>query len=480
MTAIAPKSMSAHKTFNSARRTFSILAYAVTACSGKGDVSGPATSSDVATVTLAPTPATIPPGGFVQLAATLKDASGSTLGYHTIAWSSSSTAIATVDVIGKVTGVADGTATITATSEGRSGTAVVTVRPIPLGTIVSIFTGFWTTCAVNTTGAGFCWGSGASGGIGDGRRENRLVPTLVSGGLTFVTLVTSTTHSCGVTAGNVGYCWGGTYGVGDNAHELSPTLNPARVSVTGLAYVGTGQQFSCGLTVSGASYCWGDEAVHLGAGGKSGKIPVAVAGGRTFKLLAVGFRHTCGLTESGSGFCWGIGSDGQLGDGSATDALEPVAVAGALSLVSVAAGERTTCGLVLSGAAYCWGLGSSGQIGDGSNTQRSTPTAVSGGLSFRSISVGFTHTCALTPNGEAYCWGDNAAGALGDGSLVSTTLPVAVSGGLRFSSISSGDSVTCGLTTEKVAYCWGQNDRGQLGNGSTANSNFPIRVADQQ
>src|SRR5690606_20222283 len=54
-------------------------------------------------------------------------ANGAVLTGRSTSWSSSSTAVATVSSSGRVTAVAPGTATITARSEGRSGTASVRV-----------------------------------------------------------------------------------------------------------------------------------------------------------------------------------------------------------------------------------------------------------------------------------------------------------------------------------------------------------------
>src|SRR2546426_131888 len=84
-------------------------------------------TAPVAAVAVSPTAASVAVGQTVQLAATLKDAGGNVLTGRTVAWASGSTGVATVSGSGLVTGVAAGTATITATSEGQSGTATVTV-----------------------------------------------------------------------------------------------------------------------------------------------------------------------------------------------------------------------------------------------------------------------------------------------------------------------------------------------------------------
>ncbi len=106
----------------------------------------PPPPTPVATVTVDPVSATVGPTQTVQLSASTKDAVGNTLSGRSVAWSSSSTAAATVDGNGLVTAVAPGAATVTATSEGRSGTAQITVQaPVASVTVTpataSIFTG---------------------------------------------------------------------------------------------------------------------------------------------------------------------------------------------------------------------------------------------------------------------------------------------------------------------------------------------------
>ena len=91
----------------------------------------------VASVTVAPNPASVVVGGTVPLTATTKDASGNVLTGRVITWASSNTALATVNGSGVVTGVAaGGPVTITATSEGQSGTSAVTVSAVSVASVV--------------------------------------------------------------------------------------------------------------------------------------------------------------------------------------------------------------------------------------------------------------------------------------------------------------------------------------------------------
>src|SRR6266498_3244983 len=100
--------------------------------SGSAALTVTAAPVPVASVAVSPATATIPAGQTAQLTATPKDASGNTLTGRTVSWASSNTAFATVSASGLVTGKAAGSATITATSEGKSGTAVVTVTQVPV------------------------------------------------------------------------------------------------------------------------------------------------------------------------------------------------------------------------------------------------------------------------------------------------------------------------------------------------------------
>lgn len=85
----------------------------------------------VATVTITPATPSVVAGATVALSATVKDAQGNVMPGQTVTWTTSSASVATVNASGIVTGVTAGSATITATSSGKSGTAVLTVTAQP-------------------------------------------------------------------------------------------------------------------------------------------------------------------------------------------------------------------------------------------------------------------------------------------------------------------------------------------------------------
>jgi uncharacterized protein YjdB len=83
------------------------------------------TNTPVASVAVTPNGAVLQPAATLQLSALTKDQGGSVLSGRTVTWSTSNAGIASVTTNGLVTAVGAGTATITATSEGVSGTALI-------------------------------------------------------------------------------------------------------------------------------------------------------------------------------------------------------------------------------------------------------------------------------------------------------------------------------------------------------------------
>jgi len=94
-------------------------------------------SGEVASVAITPSTSTLDVGATAQLTAVAYDASGAVVQGKAIAWSSSANTVASITSTGLLTGVSPGNATITATADGRRGTADVTVIPrgTSLGTI---------------------------------------------------------------------------------------------------------------------------------------------------------------------------------------------------------------------------------------------------------------------------------------------------------------------------------------------------------
>ena len=481
----------------------------------------------VNSVEVVPKSATVIVGGLAQLTAVLRDAGGNMLPFRQVAWSSSDPAIASVSAgtggTAVVFGLSSGSATITATSEGKSGTATITMGTV--GPYTQISAGNGHTCALATDASAWCWGARYgqagefpnSGELGTGTQLASLVPAAVAGGLRFTQVsLAEGGFSCALTLGGAAYCWGansGQLGTGDTTGPqrcgpgFSCSTVPAAVAEA-LTYtaISTGYNHTCALTTSGAAYCWGfasfgamglispeNCAAILGNSGGCA-VPAAVVGGLPFTAIDAGWDHTCALTAAGAAYCWGRGDAGALGDGTLFDRSSPVPVAGGHSFVALATGGLHTCGLTSDGTAYCWGDNDFGSLGIGTTSGpqgpcrspidsgrgvgncSTIPVPVAGGLRFTAISAGGYYTCALAVTGAAYCWGSNGTG---DSNLAPNS-PTAISGELTFAGLSASGSHACGVTWAGVAYCWGGNYAGQLGDGTTIDSNVPVKVAGQR
>jgi hypothetical protein len=90
----------------------------------------------VASVTVSPATLSLQVGGTQQLIATLRDASGNVLTGRVVTWASSNALVGTVTGSGLVAALLAGGATITATSEAKSGSAALTVTAPSGGTVL--------------------------------------------------------------------------------------------------------------------------------------------------------------------------------------------------------------------------------------------------------------------------------------------------------------------------------------------------------
>ncbi len=91
----------------------------------------PPSPAPVATVTVIPASATVAVNDTFRLRAETRDADGNLLTDRLVTWTSSNSAVATVSSTGLVRGIAEGTASIVATSEGKEGRSAITVPAPP-------------------------------------------------------------------------------------------------------------------------------------------------------------------------------------------------------------------------------------------------------------------------------------------------------------------------------------------------------------
>jgi len=492
---------------------------------GPGTTTPPPPAASVSSVDLSPATGEVLVGKTTKLNATPKDASGNALSGRSISWTSSNASIASVDGSGTVTGVAAGSATISAASEGKSATATITVKQdTPVVPVASVSVAAapdtveaWDPTAMKATtrdAAGnpldnrvVRWSSSNTSvatidsvsGVLTGIDRGTVTVTATSEGkvgtttrvvvIKYRSISAGTMHVCDIASGGIAYCWGlngaegriGSDQMSSTAMSSVPVRVPGNLKLVQLATYG---RTTCGLTSEGKAYCWG----YNGWGALGGNTnvsqsptPVAVATNQTFRSITAGSDHACAITFDNVGYCWGNNDWRQLGTGTSATASSPVQISGGISFASLSAGAGFTCGVAtLNGVAYCWGANSIGQTGDGKtinygNVFVSAPQQVVGNQAFKSISLGNQYACGVTTAGQGYCWGSNNSKFGAGANNGDSSSPVASAGGLIFQSISAGFTHACGVSSTEGVYCWGSNSSGQL--GATGNSSaIPLRV----
>src|SRR6266566_1759738 len=278
----------------------------VAATSNPGNLSDTATVTvsgctvPVASVSVSPASATVAAGQSVQLTATPKDANGTPLSGRTVTWSSNNTSVAIADVNGNVTAIAPGSATITATSEGQSGTAAITVTNVPVNSVTvtpasaSIQQGQTVQLTATPKDAN---GNALSGRVVTWSSSNTSVASVNTGG--FVT--SSAAGSATITAASEGKS--GTSAITVTSVPVaSVTVSPAPASVPAgqtLQLTATPKDAN-GNPLTGRVVSWSSGNTSVATVNSSGLVSCVVAGSATITATSEGQSGTSAVTVTGA------------------------------------------------------------------------------------------------------------------------------------------------------------------------------------
>jgi len=254
------------------------------------------TNVPVASVTVSPATATVTIGTTTQLTATPKDANGTALSGRAVTWVTSNAAVATVSASGLVTGVAAGSATITATSEGQSGTSAITVTNVPVASVTVSPTAAGVTVGATTQLTATpkdANGTALSGRVVTWATSNAAAATVSASGL--VTGVAA--GSATITATSEGQSGTAALTV-TNVPVASVTVSPATASLT----VGATTQLTAtpkdanGTALSGRVVTWGTSNAAIATVSASGLARGVAAGSATITATSEGKSGTSAVT----------------------------------------------------------------------------------------------------------------------------------------------------------------------------------------
>jgi hypothetical protein len=423
-------------------------------CDQGGGLLNPPEDNTVVTITVAAPAQTVQSGSTLQLSATAWTGAGSALPGKEFSWRSSDDAIATVSSTGMLTTHRNGTVVITATTDGRSGTATlqVTAAPVPPGIGLSPTSVTFSATAgqgnpaaqsvgVTNTGTGTLTGLSTSISYTAGQPAGWLTATL-SGTAAPATLTLQASTSAllpGTYTANV-VVRSSVAGVAERSVAVTFTVNPVLPSLpaaaSNLTASASGTQIALSWTDNSTSETEFRVERKTGAGGSYAQIAVVGA-------------NTTSYTDSGLGngttffyrvrACNAAGCSAYSNEASATTAaaaIAPSVTTGSAS--AVAASSATVSGSVnpngqATTAWFQWGTSTS--LGNATPQQ-----SVGSGTSAQTISANLS---GLAP-GTTYYFrivAQNSAGA-SQGAIQSFTTPqVAPAAPSNLSASTSGNQI---------------------------------------
>src|SRR6266550_1955814 len=375
---------------------------------------GPSTPTAVASVTVSPPTSSISVGQLLQLTATPKDSAGAALTGRTVMWTSSNAGVATVSSSGLVTGSVAGTATITAISEGKTGSAAVTVAPVPVASVtisptasirvgqtVQLTATLKDSTGSTLTGRTVTWGSGdttvarvSPSGLMTGVGQGSATITATSEGKSSTATITVTTVPVASVA-------------------VSPTT--ASIGVGQTVQLAAMPKDSAGAALTGRTVTWTSSNTSVATVSSSGLVSGAAQGSATITATSEGKTSTAAITVT-------------------TVPVASVAVSPATASLQVGQTAQLTATLkdsaggTLTGRPVTW-----------ASSNASVATVSSSGL-VKGIAAG-TATITATSEGKA----GRAAATVSQTGLVTD---VADGGTATITATSEGQSGTSGITVQ--------------------------------
>jgi trimeric autotransporter adhesin len=262
-------------------RTAIALCLAALGCGGGGGggTTGPAPIESIS-VTLAQSSIVI--GDHTSGSATARDASSNVLSGRAMTWSSSNSGVATVDGTGVVTAVAAGTAGITASSEGKSGTANLTVTRVPVAKVTVYLPS--STVATGGTIQATAEVTDAQGAVLTGRAvswssSNEAVATVVGTAGVIAGLVTGVSSGTAtITATSEGQSGSATVTVAAPVASVAVSVSSSTIGVGKTTQATATTKDAAGNVLSGRFVSWSSDNTSIATVSSAGLVTGVAVG----------------------------------------------------------------------------------------------------------------------------------------------------------------------------------------------------------
>jgi len=338
-------------------------------------------------------------------------------------------------------------------------------------------------CVLLDDGTVACWGANGAGQLGRGEGAGEaLLDSSTAARVVGLSNIAALDHTCAVdTSGSV-WCWGtGPFSWAEDGGVVATThTTPVKLDLPPVTKVARSFETACAI-VGGDVRCWGSNAR-----GQLGPLTETLSGepkraplpdGAAASALEVG-NATFVLREDGSVVSWG----GNPGIGRVSPSFpDPLPqIIPLANVTQIDSAYDNTCA-VTNGGGYCWGARVTPD--EGTVVDRALPEAVV--VPEPLVQIATTRSegvilgnevkslkpyrwCAVGASGSLYCWGFNESGQAGTGTeayvpraAVVDTLPDEA----LVAQVKTTVNTTCALLTNGKVYCWGSNYNGQLGDG---------------
>lgn len=224
-----------------------------------------------------------------------------------------------------------------------------------LADVAAISAGTNHRAVVRQDGTVWCWGKNDQGQLGDGSRETRAAPVMVSQCRDMVKVTAGSDFTLALKRDGTVWGWGANiYATTDGGLQVRESAVPVRIAgfsnITDIAV--PGYSYSNGghvLALDGSGTVWSrgfNNYGQLGQGTKSFsyvQTPARVAELKDVAAIAAGAAHSLALKKDGTLWAWGKNFRGQLGTGTGQDSAFPQRVLfsdGSQGKKSLPKGER--------------------------------------------------------------------------------------------------------------------------------------------